>query len=338
MGQVNVGTQSIGWKYSTPLQADYLNTFISGISTPGLLSRPKIEVISTNNGATVTIKPFSLLINPTDSEKYVTEDGKTFYPRLVKITTADNAILTVFPETVAIGFTYSFKDEGVAKPSWYGDFMTLDQYTVGEFEGVIVATCQSKTLTGGTTLYSVSTSGADISNALLIAEGWNPRKWLSLVHPKRSAFGSQGVKGIYNRLEIRSDNDLYRGYINGNLGTISLQTAADVTIQIDPNEAVPGTDPYNERGKMTYNYNTYRLQTRGFEKAQCGNSLPIVRTSGGIFAFVDATDVNYAIAHEGSGSLTPEQQQNGFANKLKISPVEQEDINIYYYNNTLTIN
>ena len=67
MATANVGVQKIGWKFSTPLQADYLNTFIAGFSSQGLLTRPKMQPTTTSYGADVTIQPFSLLIVPEDT-------------------------------------------------------------------------------------------------------------------------------------------------------------------------------------------------------------------------------------------------------------------------------
>ena len=68
MATANQGLQNIGWKFSTPLQADYLNTFISGFSSEGLITRPKINASTSGQGANLVIGPFSLLIYPSDTK------------------------------------------------------------------------------------------------------------------------------------------------------------------------------------------------------------------------------------------------------------------------------
>ena len=328
MGQVQIGGQLIGWKYSTPLKADHLNTIISGLSGPGLLTRPMTEVIASNNGASVTIHPFSLLVYPTDKISADTdEDGNLLCPRMAKITTETTIDLTIFQETIAIGFTYSFKDENSPTPqsAWYGEAVALTGDSIGNFKGIIILTCQNYVNASGSTVYSVSTSGADISDALLLKEGWNPRRWLSLVHPIRSKYN--GVSGFYNRFEIRSHNDLYKGYINGNSGTVYFENESDLTTIINSD------DDEDITGNLPYNYTTFKFQSAGFNRAEGSDELPIERTSGGIFAIVDATKQKYAAEHPSDSN-----PQDAFTNKLKIYPVEEEDINVYYYDDTIVIN
>lgn len=324
MGQVDVGSQRIGWKYSTPLQAKELNTFLASISTPGLLTRPKISFTRAGNNATVTIQPFTVLIEPKD-EKQTTWSEDDTHPilRVVKITTTTDIIMTATPDTIAIGMEYSFGNPGAggqAQSQWFADIKALDATMMNDFEGLIIATCQSY-YSGegqGQIEYCITTSGADISNALLIREGWNPNCWLSLIHPKRSQFGPNLKWGVYNRFEVRKNNDAYKGYFSGNAGLTYINEPKWIlTSPIDPE----GT-----RGQMPNNFNAFKIQSAGFDIAETGETLPLTNVSGGIFAMVDA-----------SGVLGLDNTSKAFTNNLKIYPVNQEDINIYFDNNTLFI-
>lgn len=318
MATANSGSQRIGWKFSTPLQADYLNTFIAGFSSPGLLTRPKMTPQRTSSGADVTIEPFSLLIPPEDtiSPNIIDENREIIYQKLVKVTTTTNIKLSIFRETIALGFEYSFSTpEGSTQSQWYGEVKALSPSDISDFKGVIIATCQNYTSDSGI-FYSVKSNGADISDFLLIKEGWNPRKWLSVISPRRV---TDGV--YYNRLEVRTHNNSYSGYINGNSG-LNLQQNLIYTMNTEIHEIV---NPNGIRGFMPKNYNGLRLQSAGFSIAECSDVLPIEKTSGGIFALVDASINNQKL------------DASSFTNNLKISPVEQEDINIYFDNNTLFI-
>lgn len=329
MSVVDVGQQRIGWKFSTPLQADYLNTFLAGFSNPGLLTRPKIDVVLSNLGADITIHGFSILIVPTDKKAVIVdENGKTPIQRLVKITTTADVLLSITKETVAIGLTYSFTNNMITQSQWYADIVVLDASKIETFDGIIIATSQSFTNpTTGKTSFSVTTSGADISDALLLEEGWNPHKWLSLIHPKRAkwTYTKDGVtitNYMFNRLEIRNHNDSYKGYMNGIAGLVEHNSCVyNMDTNIDPS-----TNPEGIRGFMPGNINGFKLQTLGFGIAETGSELPLTKTSGGIFAMVDATNVNNI------------GDYNSFANKLKIYPVFEEDLNCYFDNDTKTLN
>ena len=317
MPSTDTGKQRIGWKFSTPLQADYLNTFMAGLSNQGLLTRPLMRPEVTSSGAEVTIYPFSMLIVPTDIESsYTDENGEKYTHKIVKITTEAIVTLNVTTSDIAIGFTYSFANKGTTQPQWFGEFVTLDGAAIAEFKGIIIATVQTYLGYDGsgkpTRAFSVRTSGADISDALLIKEGWNPNCWLSLVSPRR-------MTGHYNTLEVRSHNDLYSGYISGNSGCKKLENLKYM-LELDA-----------ERGFMPGNYNAFSLQSSGFYLANYADELPLIKVHGGIFAMVDASKVNNP--PQGEGSL-----QFSFANRLVITPVKQEDINIYYDNYTLVIN
>ena len=123
MATIDQGTQKIGWKYSTPLQADYLNTFISGLHFPGLVTRPKFEVTSVASGADIIINPFSVLIYPNDRiGTNEDENGKQLYQRLVKITTTSTISISITKQTFAIGLTYSFMNNGFTQSQWYADY------------------------------------------------------------------------------------------------------------------------------------------------------------------------------------------------------------------------
>jgi len=332
MATVDSGSQKIGWKYSTPLQADYLNTFLAGLSSPGLLTRPRFITAPTSSGCDVTICPFSLLVIPTDRESSETDDhGEGIVQNLVKITTTTNVLLSISKATVAIGLTYSFQNGEVKQAQWYADIFAIPQDKLADFKGIIIATCQTYTGANNVVNYSVSTSGADISDALLMSEGWNPQMWLSVVHPKRSNLNYPEDYGYYNRLEVRRHNERYTGYMSGNAGLVR-HTSDNMVYQFDYN-VDPYTNPNGERGFMQYNYNAFKLQSSGFSLAEGSNTMPIPKVSGGVFALVDASGVN--LPEQGTGNDTV-----SFVNKLKIHPVQQEDINIYYddTNETLVIN
>lgn len=322
MGSSNQGSQAIGYKFSTPLKADYLNTFIAGFSTPGLLTRPKIIPQSTSYGADIVIKPFSLLIPPEDTvlNTLVDENNEIIYQKMVKVTTTTDIKLTIDEDVIALGFKYSFaSDDGSMQSQWYGEVVPLDPNDFmdnGEkkaFKGIIIATCQSYNPPDSQTCYSIKTNGADISDFLLMKEGWDPNKWLSVISPWR-IYSEEYPR--YNRLEVRTHNNPYTGYINGNSG---LNLHQNLVYDL-PTEVENGT-----RGKMPADYNTFKLQSGGFSIAETADSLPIQKTSGGIFALVDASQTNQL------------EYKTAFTNNLKIKPVQQEDINVYWDNNTLFI-
>lgn len=322
MGSSNQGSQRIGYKFSTPLQADYLNTFIAGFSSPGLLTRPLIIPQTTSYGADITIKPFSILIPPEDtiSNTLTDENNEIIYQKMVKITTTTDIKLTINEDIIALGFQYSFtSSDGSLQSQWYGEVVPLDPGDFvdnGEnepFKGIIIATCQSYNPPDSPICYSVKTNGADISDFLLMKEGWNPNKWLSVISPWR-IYSEEHPR--YNRLEVRTHNDSYKGYINGNSG---LNLHQNLTYNL------PADVEYGTRGKMPANYNAFKLQSAGFSIAETSDTLPVEKTSGGIFAMVDASSTNQLI------------NATAFTNNLKIKPVEQEDINIYYDTNTLFI-
>lgn len=322
MATANQGLQRIGWKFSTPLQADYLNTFIAGFSTPGLITRPFIDKKTSSGGAEIVIGPFSLLINPSDTVSDKTDaDNNKLAQKMVKITTTNDISISISENTIALGFDYTFSDPGTAstQSQWYGEVKALSENNFsGEdaFKGIIIATCQKFENATGMKFYSVTTNGADISDLLLMKEGWNPNKWLSVISPRRAV--TQGGP-YYNKLEVRSHNDSYLGYMNGNSGLVEL---SNLTYSMETN---PSINPDGTRGFMPKNYNAFKLQSAGFDIAECSDTLPIEKTSGGIFALVDASIVNAG------------NDKDSFTNNLKIKPVQQEDINIYYDDNTLFI-
>lgn len=324
MATANVGVQKIGWKFSTPLQADYLNTFIAGFSSQGLLTRPKMQPTTTSYGADVTIQPFSLLIVPEDtipngsvSESTTDEDGNILLQKLVKITTTTQIKISITEQIVALGFKYSFTEpSGSTQSQWYGEVVALAPDGIADFKGIIIATCQNYKPQGEPRYFSVKTNGADISDFLLMKEGRNPLKWLSVISPRRVTDGI-----YYNKLEVRTHNDSYNGYINGHAG-LDYHKNLVYDLKTDIHEIV---NPNGIRGQMPDNYNAFKLQSSGFSIAECSDALPIEKTSGGIFAIVDASLTNQKI------------YSTAFTNNLTIKPVQEEDINIYYDNNTLFI-
>ena len=131
-------------------------------------------------------------------------------------------------------------------------------------------------------------------------------------------------------MSLNIPEDSINRYINGNSGCVELSNLTyilDTTIPAEkPEENENGT-----RGFMPSNYNLFSLQSRGFYLSDGADTMPIKKTHGGVFALVDAYNTN--LGPKGMGG-----DGTSFTNKLKISPVKQEDINIYYDNNTLVIN
>lgn len=349
MSSVNTGGQVIGWKYSTPLKADELNTFHAGMCNPGLLTRPYFQQgNATVNSVDINIYPFAMLVVPYDKyNTYQDENGNKPILRLVKITTTSLLPLTVASNDVAIGFRYSFVNDEtkIAQPQWYGEFITLDFDALQTFkhdpdnngnpQGIIIATVQTYR-NENQMFYSITSSGADISDALLRDEGWDPNCWLSVRHP----FRLTNSQDAYNILEVRKHNDVYESYMNGNSGLVRL-SAANMVYELDKTlEPFEGSDVNKNgtRGFMPYNWCCFSLQSGGFRLSDHSNTSPlqspIEHTHGGIFAVVDATNTNYGnIGAAGMGG-----DSKSFTNTLKIIPVQKEDINIYYNDNTLVIN
>ena len=310
MGSVNQGGQNIGWKYSTPLKADYLNTFIAGMTTPGLVTRPGMEPVSQGNTATVTIHPFSMFVIPIDKMK----SGSGESDVLVKVTTTNDVVLNIDSNVVAIGFDFTFAKEGQPQSQWYGSFepLTMGQLAAEPYKGLIDATVLNYT-SGGSTKYFLSSQGADISDCLLLEEGWNPCCWLSLVSPRRMMTGGAGGTGYLNQLEVRCHNDAYDGYICGHDGFKEL---ANLRYTVPSN---PETDPNGIRGiDLPGKYNLFKITSEGFSLCNYGNSLPIKPADGGVFAMMDAKSNK-----EGDLALA-------FVNNVKLHPVSKEDVNLWY--------
>lgn len=303
MGSINNGSQRIGWKFSTPLQASYLDTFLAGFTNPGLFIRPEFLTFGTGQTSTLTIQPFSLLIEPKDMvNTQADENGEYPVRNIVKVTTNSAVQLTITRSTMAIGFTYSFADDLSTKTQWYGDFIALTTENIEEFEGIIIATCQNYEY-DGVVYYSVTTSGADISDALLIKEGWDPNCWLSLISPRRAE------NGILNKFEVRKHNKPFRGYMSGHMGVVELSN-----LQYEITNQYP-------KGNMPNSYNFFNLTSSGFSLCDGGDVLPLPNPHGGIFAMIDAYNVNPST---GGGN------NSNFVNKLKVKPVMKEQNNFYY--------
>ena len=351
MGTVNKGSQQIGWKFNTPLEAAYLNTFLAGMSTPGLLSRPKITpgTIATEISQTWTIQPFSLLVEPMDVTSAATDaNGQHFIQTLVKITTIENIDVTITPTTCALGFEYTFYPEGseTGVEAWYGDVVALSADDVkSSYKGIIIATVQYFKK-GTNSYYSVTTNGADISDALLAAEGWDPRCWLSVQRPNR-AYQDGVVR--YNRLEVRCHNNdfkdtnaglFYNQVITG-AGGVKKLAARNMLYSFNKTSS-EGDNPEGTRGFMPAKYNCFSIQSgvavddsdtglmpktwvEGEIPIDCGSDFPIEKQSGNIFAIVDATDT------------MNKSDATSFVNRLNIYPVRHQQYNVYLDNQVLYI-
>lgn len=351
MATLASGGQKIGWKYSTPLQAEYLNTFLAGITSEGLLSRPNFVINGnvSDKGASIIINPFSMIVEPSDykNKTYTDELGNPIVNRVVKLTFTEPVTISISPSTIAIGISYSFSEPGQPPASeWYADIRVLSpsDFIKDEegniFDGIVIGTVQWYN-TDNLYYCNVSSSGADISTPLLEREGWNPNCWLSLISPRRIV-GDAGTGNYYNRLEVRNGNDTYYGYLSGNKGVVPLgfTQMGDNIIKNPLYYNFYKSEPYNkhgERGYMPRNYNAFSLRsdgltpTIGVDKTtenvpNASDTLPITNQLGGVFAMVDASIQN---SESNRGKL--------FTNALKIYPVEKEHLNIFYDSNTLFI-
>ena len=336
MSVYNYGDQKIGWKYSTPLKADYLSTFIAGFSQPGLVTRPAMIITTTETGANVTIRPFSLLIQPSDMKTDVTdENGNNIIVRLAKVTTESNVTVPIDENTRAIGFRYMFKQHSqeTGQSEWYGDFVALDTNAIrgsDPFEGIIIATCMCNINNDTSDKYfSVTTSGADISDLLLKEEGWNPNCWVSLVSPRRAVLSNDKI--TYTKLELRNHNSSFASYVNGTSGcnyisapTYTFINNGDVTGIYESGviyHTVSDT-------KTPFIYNGICFNSNGLTCTDYGNSIPLSNTQGGILAIAESVH---------SGSTCTDTLAESFTNRIKLYPCIKEQLNIYVSDNTLYI-
>ena len=319
MSTVNQGGQRIGWKYSTPLQAEYLNTFISGMATPGLVTRPNLNVQAGGESTTLTIDPyFSMFVNP------IEDTNPNANKRLIKVSTTSSVQLQIDVNTVAIGFKFRFLPENnIPQSQWFGEFQTLtkvqarsDEYAEGG-NGIIIATLMHWQ-DGATYYHFPSTNGADISDCLLKEEGWDPCRWVSLISPRRIG----GVDGHLNKLEVRKHNMPFDGCINGSKGSVNFKGNPQLTQWSVPTSE--NIDPYGERGILISNkYTLFKFNTDGLSAPKGGQSFPIVETPGNILAYGDKSKM--------MGNET------NFMNNFNIYPVEQEKINIWFEDATETL-
>ena len=171
------------WKYQTPLKAKYLNTLISGMTSPGLLSRPSFSGDVTNGIANLTIGPFTALVPFSNTSTGASSDNR----RAIKVTTDQNLEISCPVETavlnnpIGLGLKYIFDETGgenKASLVWiYSNNTTLSNVTKASSIGKLGTT--STIIIGNvlipenrTRIY-VSSYGADVSNSLLIDEGWD---------------------------------------------------------------------------------------------------------------------------------------------------------------------
>lgn len=321
MGNVNVGSQQITFKYSTPLQADYLNIMFNKVSSAGLCSRPWFVCgEGTDESVPVTIGQFSAVVHPTDDntnpEKLIVdENGVAITTRMVKVSTQSTVNTNIIPNnTCAIGFTYSFTtNESSLTPQWYGSFEPLSKEQAQNYKGIIVATVMTREV-ADTWYTSITTSGADISDLLLKEEGWDCCRWLSLISPRRLSNGN------FNRFELRRHNELWNGYMNGHAGCVS-QNALIITVPDTTGIMKDGNDD-------PMDYSLVKHNSEGLTIAQQSTTMPISKTDGGIIALIDST---IPIAKKA------EQDGSSFTNQAVIKPCLREEINIYVDQDCLMI-
>ena len=363
----NNGNQAIGWKYYTPLKSDYINSFMGSVCTPGLVTRPLINIDVDTNGTTngscmCTINPFTCYMVPQDTSTSVIDENDKQKPvRLVKITTqtATNK-MAILSDHVAIGLNYALAnlDTHMFSQDWYAEFVPLTISDISSFKGIIIATvqCFIDTISAqGQTKYwfSITTSGADISNVLLQQEGWDPSCWISLISPRR--FGNTSGGNYYNRIEVRgigtpatvddlnNENKNYgestRKYLTGIIGVESLD-AGHCTLPFPV--IYPNRDPNRIRGFMSGKYTLISFNTD--YDISTGSNLHMM-SSDGISNFNNRNIPGGNIALLDNNNIdtysedTNEALLNAFTNKIKISPLQQEILNMHYdsVNKTLYI-
>lgn len=354
----NSGNQQITWKYYTPLQGDYLNNILGGIATPGLLSRPNF-MLDTGNQS-ISVGPFTCLLIPNDDNNKVSgapdNTGNTYvsgnrnYPvKLIKVTVTSSSGTDPQPianNTIAIGISFSFNAGANSPRNWYASIDCLTTSDIADYKGIIIGTVQRISRNGDTDIgWSVTTSGADISNILLQEEGWNPRCWLSLISPRRAETDSEG-KIIYNQFEVRGTNDdsltdslrygcnnSYGGYLAGSNGII--KGSAENT-----RYKLPLTIPTEERnlngvrGFMDNDFTLFAFNTnRGLFASQGHNGTTFdpsvfINVDGGILGYTNAQKQNIiknaSSEQQFAGSL-------GFTNKVLIKPIQMESQIVSYY-------
>lgn len=310
MAVTNTGTQIITWKYSTPLTSETLNYALGGFSNEGLFERPTVSLggITAQGSSSVTISNVSLLITPTD---YITVDGVKPVTRVV---TRTAFTLTITRETVAIGFTYSYKKNSVTQAQWFGEFQPLTLSDIkNDFKGIIILTVQNNS----GNVYSVTSNGADLSDALLIREGYNPNKWVSLISPRRITDFNDG----YNKLELRSHNDEYVGYFNGHLGFMKINK--------------PKFDMTDTHGVFDKKYNLLKLSDDKSEIVIANSSDNIDFMEDGEKIHTDGEILCLLIGNDPDIGST--ENSNKLSNTVTIKPVENEHVSIYYEDETLYI-
>ena len=133
MAVTNLGNQRIGWKYMTPLKADYLNTILGGLVTPGLITDPNISFDDSH----LTIQPFSVAVNPI-------VNGVLQRNKLIKIDFSEAiSFSTIDSEYAALGvkFTFLNNSENYADLEWVTS-------NWGSYKGIFIATSRYDEDTG----------------------------------------------------------------------------------------------------------------------------------------------------------------------------------------------
>ena len=244
MSLSNLGNQIITYKYNTPLQADYLNTLLHGLVTPGLIKPPSsITVMNEATQLIVNVSPFSFVIKPSDND---TDD------RSVKITTSSIVQVKGSLSSIAIVASFSFTSNGNAQSQWYADFRLVQTASEITDNDVVIA----HKLTGDTW----GVYGADYSSGYLIENGFNPNNYLILKSPRRGSF----LDGNDLIFEYRS---MYNDKSRTNLVEITVENSIGGTNKTYPifsgsyeNDNLPITTEYNQQ---KHNSAIYTIQ--GYE-------------------------------------------------------------------------
>ena len=237
----NVGNQIIGWKFRTPLKAEYLNKFMSGDVTPGLITRPPDTGTTISGGesgqpmsGTLTIQPFMVAVNINEEKGTNAIDYNDDWIRnsIVKINFTNAVSVTVQENHVAIGIEYTFQSSGSGSGQNVENYAEVKGYTLEELKAnnpVIIYTLWQGKISGNSYIFA-TTAGATLSSMLLYREGWCYGYYVDIYSPYQAAldaYPNDGVtadvawttyKNCINRLvlrSIRNSNNNYQGYCSG---------------------------------------------------------------------------------------------------------------------------
>lgn len=212
----NLGNQTVGWRYRTPLNSDGLNTFMSGLVTPGLMTRPA-DVMGTEN-TSIDVPPFMVAVNDENQIDQNHRFGGNINPTVIKISIADTYALKVSREHVVVAIRYSRIVGGVITQA-YAELVGLKAEEITADTVVVYRIFWKNNGEGNAPTAYLTTRGATISNVLLYREGWCNGWFLDMCPPYSALNGTAYDYSTANKLVIRNVfNQLanFNGYVSGN--------------------------------------------------------------------------------------------------------------------------